>query len=98
MKPIAIALLILALPLATGGAKTPANNQPIDRLPQPHYHPEPSDPAWLASVVQFHGHLGPSVVAGTRMGTLQWVQADRLTVRIRTPERARSPCFDRLPR
>ena len=100
-----------------------------DRLPQPHYHPQPSDPAWLATVVQFHGHLGPSVVAGARMGmiglraveakgyfdvevtcegplakppqscfldgvqvatgatlgkrTLQWVQADRLTMRIK---------------
>ncbi len=100
-----------------------------DGLPQPHYHRQPSDPAWLASVVQFHGHLGPSVVAGARMGmiglraveakgyfdvevtcagplakppqscfldgvqvatgattgkrTLQWVQADRLTVRIK---------------
>ena len=41
-----------------------------DRLPQPHYRPQPSDPAWLATVVQFHGHLGPSVVAGARMGMM----------------------------
>ena len=100
-----------------------------DHLPQPHYHRQPSDPAWLAAVVQFHGHLGPSVVAGARMGmiglravdakgyfdveitcegplakppqscfldglqvatgatlgkrTLQWAQADRLTMRIK---------------
>ncbi len=100
-----------------------------DGLPQPHYHRQASDPAWLATVVQFHGHLGPSVVAGARMGmiglraveakgyfdvevtcegplakppqscfldgvqvatgatlgkrTLQWVQADRLTMRIK---------------
>ena len=100
-----------------------------DSLPQPHYHRQPSDPAWLATVVQFHGHLGPSVVAGARMGmiglravgakgyfdvevtcegplakppqscfldgvqvatgatlgkrTLQWVQTDGLTVRIK---------------
>ena len=39
-----------------------------DRLPQPDFHRQPSDPAWLATVVQFHGHLGPSVVAGARMG------------------------------
>ena len=100
-----------------------------DRLPQPYYHPQSSDPAWLATIVQFHGHLGPAVVAGARMGmiglraveakgffdvevtcegpiakppqscffdgvqvttgatlgkrTLQWVQADRLTMRIK---------------
>jgi len=100
-----------------------------DGLPQPHYHRQAADPAWLATVVQFHGHLGPSVVAGARMGmiglraveakgyfdvevtcegplakppqscfldgvqvatgatlgkrTLEWVQADRLTMRIK---------------
>jgi formylmethanofuran dehydrogenase subunit E len=100
-----------------------------DGLPQPHYHRQAADPAWLATVVQFHGHLGPSVVAGARMGmiglraveakgyfdvdvtcegplakppqscfldglqvatgatlgkrTLKWVQADRLTMRIK---------------
>ena len=100
-----------------------------DGLPQPHYHRQAADPAWLATVVQFHGHLGPSVVAGARMGmiglrvveakgyfdvevtcegplakppqscfldgvqvatgttlgkrNLQWVQANRLTVRIK---------------
>ena len=100
-----------------------------DGLPQPHYQRQTADPAWLATVVQFHGHLGPSVVAGARMGmiglraveakgyfdvevtcegplakapqscfldgvqvatgatlgkrTLQWVQADRLTMRIK---------------
>ena len=41
-----------------------------DQLPQPEYHRQPSDPAWLANVVQFHGHLGPAVVAGARMGMI----------------------------
>jgi hypothetical protein len=41
-----------------------------DRLPTPDYHWQPSDPAWLAQVVQLHGHLGPSVVAGARMGMI----------------------------
>ena len=100
-----------------------------DRLPAPDYHQQPSDPAWLAQIVQLHGHLGPSVVAGARMGmigrdavgtkgyfdvevtcegplarppqacfldgiqaatgattgkrTLNWVQADKLVVRVR---------------
>ncbi len=42
--------------------------EPRSRLPQPEYWPKPSDPPWLARVVQFHGHLGPAVVAGARMG------------------------------
>ncbi len=41
-----------------------------DHLPTPDYHQQPSDPAWLAPVVQLHGHLGPSVVAGARMGMI----------------------------
>jgi arabinogalactan endo-1,4-beta-galactosidase len=41
-----------------------------DRLPTPGYHTQPSDPEWLAQVVQLHGHLGPSVVAGARMGMI----------------------------
>ena len=39
-----------------------------DQIPQPEYHRQPDDPEWLAQVVQFHGHLGPAVVAGARMG------------------------------
>ena len=38
-----------------------------DRLPMPNYQRQPSDPAWLAQVVQLHGHLGPSVVAGAHV-------------------------------
>jgi hypothetical protein len=38
------------------------------RLPHPDYHRQPSDSEWLVQVVQFHGHLGPAVVAGARMG------------------------------
>ena len=43
---------------------------PASELPQPDYPRQPSDPPWLASVVQFHGHLGPAVVAGARMGMI----------------------------
>jgi formylmethanofuran dehydrogenase subunit E len=43
-------------------------NEPPVQLPQPQYHKNPSDPAWLEFTVQIHGHLGPSVVAGARMG------------------------------
>ena len=101
----------------------------MSQLPQPEYSRQPSDPPWLDQVVQFHGHLGPAVVAGARMGmaglravgakgyfdvevicegplakppqscfldglqmgtgatlgkrTLEWVQADRLVVKVK---------------
>ncbi len=51
-----------------GLATLSVGEEPVNRLPQPDYHRQSSDPAWLVQVVQFHGHLGPSVVAGARMG------------------------------
>ena len=42
--------------------------EPAVRLPKPEFRLEPSDPAWLGSAVQLHGHLGPWLVAGVRMG------------------------------
>ena len=132
MKTIlTLGLLFLPLPCLAAEKPDEAEKQAdtqANRLPQPHYKPQSSDPAWLASVVQFHGHLGPSVVAGARMGmiglrgrgqrifrcgsdlrrptrqaaavllsqrrevatgatlgkrNLQWVQANRLTMRIK---------------
>jgi formylmethanofuran dehydrogenase subunit E len=43
-------------------------DSPTDRMPQPRYEHKDSDPAWLESAVRLHGHLGPSVIAGTRLG------------------------------
>jgi formylmethanofuran dehydrogenase subunit E len=40
----------------------------IENLPRPHYHQQASDPAWLKCAVQLHGHLGPMVTFGARMG------------------------------
>jgi formylmethanofuran dehydrogenase subunit E len=47
-------------------------------LPKPKLKLEPSDPAWLGPAVQFHGHLGPWLVAGLRIGAagLRAAQAD----------------------
>jgi hypothetical protein len=56
-----IAVALLLLPTLTFAE---------DRLPTPDYQRQPSDPEWLAQVVQFHGHLGPAVVAGARMGMI----------------------------
>jgi formylmethanofuran dehydrogenase subunit E len=59
IRPTCILLLVLS---------TAAMSE--DRLPTPDYHRQPGDPEWLAQVVQFHGHLGPSVFAGARMGMI----------------------------
>jgi formylmethanofuran dehydrogenase subunit E len=40
----------------------------IENLPQPHYHRQDADPAWLKHAVQLHGHLGPMLSFGARMG------------------------------
>ena len=56
---IAVALLIL-----------PVCALADDLLPKPDHQRQPSDPAWLAQLVQFHGHLGPAAVAGARMGMI----------------------------
>ena len=53
-------------PVWAGGRNATA--MAVDRLPEPDYERQPTDPAWLPTVVRFHGHLGPSVVAGARMG------------------------------
>ena len=50
------------------GLATSLAEDPMERLPEPDYPRRSSDPAWLARVVQLHGHLGPSVVAGARIG------------------------------
>lgn len=62
MSRLALSLCLFGWAAQAAAAELPA------RLPQPDYHPKPTDPPWLANVVQFHGHLGPAVVAGARMG------------------------------
>jgi hypothetical protein len=58
-------LLILC---ACMSAAMGVGDEPADRLPRPDYHRQSSDPSWLVDVAHFHWHLGPSVVAGARMG------------------------------
>jgi formylmethanofuran dehydrogenase subunit E len=43
-------------------------DEPPRELPRPHYDRQQSDPVWMQTVVQFHGHLGPSIIAGARLG------------------------------
>jgi formylmethanofuran dehydrogenase subunit E len=40
----------------------------INNLPQSHYQQIETDPSWLKTTVQLHGHLGPMVSFGARMG------------------------------
>jgi formylmethanofuran dehydrogenase subunit E len=51
-----------------GFASTCLSNDNIEILPQPHYHQLPSDPTWMKYAVQLHGHLGPMLSFGARMG------------------------------
>jgi formylmethanofuran dehydrogenase subunit E len=37
-------------------------------LPKAPYRAEKGDPAWLATAIQLHGHLGPALVFGCRVG------------------------------
>jgi formylmethanofuran dehydrogenase subunit E len=60
----------ISLTVLFGFATLAFADEPSSGLPQPRFHRQPSDPAWLAAVVQLHGHLGPSVVAGARMGMI----------------------------
>lgn len=39
-----------------------------DILPRPHYDAEESDPEWLKLGTQMHGHLGPWMTTGMRLG------------------------------
>ena len=45
-------------------AGVPLAEDAVEKLPQPHYRPQKSDPAWLKNAAQFHGHLGPMMVFG----------------------------------
>ena len=56
--------------LLCGGVLLTANLARAEEhtLPEPYSLAVPDDPAWLATVVQVHGHLGPWVVIGARFG------------------------------
>ena len=62
-----VSLGVLSLGVIAFTATT--SDTPNIRLPRPHYHEEKTDPEWLRSAVQIHGHLGPAVVFGVRMGS-----------------------------
>ena len=56
--------LLLGLAVCCGAA------EPAVQLPKPQFKLDPSDPAWLGPAVQLHGHLGPWLVAGLRIGAV----------------------------
>ncbi len=67
-KKFPCVLCILSLVTTTALAAAPAEQEV--RLPKPHYHETESDPAWLKTAVQIHGHLGPAIVFGIRVGAV----------------------------
>jgi len=74
-KFLCFSLCILLVAAVISVAAKPT--APVVRLPEPHYHQEESDPDWMRMAVQFHGHLGPAIVVGFRVGAegLDAVQA-----------------------
>ncbi|MBN2021965.1 MAG: formylmethanofuran dehydrogenase subunit E family protein [Pirellulales bacterium] len=56
--------------MGIGGTHTTRAQEEIAGLPTPHYHPEATDPAWLAFAAQFHGHIGPWATSGLRAGMI----------------------------
>jgi len=49
-------------------ALTYLGSEATAQLPTPDYERLESDPEWLASAAQFHGHIGPWAAAGARLG------------------------------
>jgi formylmethanofuran dehydrogenase subunit E len=64
--------------LLLGAASYCIAQEPAVQLPRPKFKLDPADPSWLGPAVQFHGHLGPWLVAGLRIGAagLRAVGAD----------------------
>ena len=66
MKKRAI-FLTLAL-AAVGVVFAEEGNYPNVIFPKPHYDRRENDPTWIQKAAEFHGHLGPAVVIGARLG------------------------------
>jgi formylmethanofuran dehydrogenase subunit E len=64
-RSVFMPLVLLAVGLPTAADQP---EEPVLRLLQPHYQRLASDPQWLVEVARFHGHLGPAVVVGARLG------------------------------
>lgn len=42
--------------------------RPNVQFPKPHYDHQENDPHWVQKAADFHGHLGPAVIIGARLG------------------------------
>jgi len=68
-------LLAIAI-IAVGCSPTqtqPLSLPPVDvaeiiGFPKPNYNAEKDDPEWLTKATHFHGHLGPAIIFGCRVG------------------------------
>lgn len=47
--------------------KSSTRTPPVTQ-PRPHFEPGPDDPPWLIDAVRLHGHLGPWLAVGLRVG------------------------------
>ena len=57
-------------PFSEGKRGTEWKNLCVEGInfPKPHYDRQENDPEWLQKAAEFHGHLGPAVVIGARLG------------------------------
>jgi formylmethanofuran dehydrogenase subunit E len=62
-------LRLITLLCVCGFTVTGFSEDAIEGLPPSHYHRQESDPVWMKYAVQLHGHLGPMLTFGARMGT-----------------------------
>ena len=58
-------LLLLAVTVVWGREMA---KRPTVQFPKPHYERHDDDPAWIQAAANFHGHLGPAIVIGARLG------------------------------
>ncbi len=71
MRPFTCCLLLAFTACCCAG-------EPAVELPKPKFKPEPTDPAWLGPAIQLHGHLGPWLVAGLRIGAAGLARSKRM--------------------
>ncbi|MCL2711318.1 MAG: formylmethanofuran dehydrogenase subunit E family protein [Planctomycetaceae bacterium] len=69
-----ILLVIAIIAVGCSPTQTPPLSLPlvdvaeIIGFPKPNYNAEQDDPEWLTKATHFHGHLGPAIIFGCRVG------------------------------
>ena len=65
---LSLCLLFSIFAISVAATSVESQAKQTVNFPKPHYHQEADDPDWVQAAAQFHGHLGPAIVVGVRMG------------------------------